>query len=487
MKSGSLSVKVSTLITVRRNRALAERAEAQEASASVGLPELPNSLSAAPPQRERRSFFRSLRALRRSVDDPESVAQPPVLTPASLIPTPTEGSEFSFCFGDHSSDSEGNEDDYEEVQSRLVNAADRSYQNVEPNLEDNEPGFVEENSSLETVHRVSLVPSEDMNDQVSQLCDAVKTALNSQSAAYAKKLSVVIPVFRGEECEDVQEFISNYKRAARLNGWSESNLALGLPLYLKGHASAWFKTLENPDEMSFEEISAALIRHFASGASEWRVRQALGQRRQLESESVADYSYSLRTHCARLNLPRTEWTHYFVQGLRPGIREYVVLQQPDTLEAAENFAKLKESVLATSDKTPTLDVKQVSAKIVEEISKSVVPKEKAVSAVNQQGSDCNKSDIRRMIRAEIQQAMNTNSPSQNAYRQRINPNVPVRGFRTRSGNPVCFNCGRQGHTYYNCRASPDPRVPRYSRGRQNHFSGQRQNQNNFSWNAKQGN
>ena len=53
MKSGSLSVKVSTLITVRRNRALAERAEAQEASALVGLPELPNSLSAAPPQRER--------------------------------------------------------------------------------------------------------------------------------------------------------------------------------------------------------------------------------------------------------------------------------------------------------------------------------------------------------------------------------------------------------------------------------------------------
>ena len=307
------------------------------------------------------------------------MAQPPILTPASLIPTPSEGSEFSFFLGDHSSDSEGNEDDYEEVQSRSVNAADRSYQNVEPHLENNEPGFEEENSSLETIDRVSLVPSEEMNDQVSQLCDAVKTALNSQSAAYAKKLSVVIPVFRGEECEDVQEFISNYKRAARLNGWSESNLALGLPLYLKGHASAWFKTLENPDEMSFEEISAALIRHFASGASEWRVRQALGQRRQLESESVADYSYSLRTHCARLNFPRTEWTHYFVQGLRPGIREYVGLQKPDTLEAAENFAKLKESVLSTCDKTPTIDVKQVSPKILEEISKSVVPKKKTVS------------------------------------------------------------------------------------------------------------
>ena len=135
-----------------------------------------------------------------------------------------------------------------------------------------------------------------------------------------------------------------------MNGWDDVNLSLGLPLYLKGHASAWFNTLPTPDEMSFDELSEELVTHFGSGASEWRVRQALGQRRQLEKESVAHYSYGLRTHCARINLPRTEWTHYFVQGLLPEIREYVVLQQPESLEVAENYAKLKESVLATSAK-----------------------------------------------------------------------------------------------------------------------------------------
>ena len=65
----------------------------------------------------------------------------------------------------------------------------------------------------------------------------------------------------------MHEFVSNYKRAARLNGWSGVNLALGLPLYLKIHASAWFKTLESPDEKSFNELSAAPIHHFASGAT----------------------------------------------------------------------------------------------------------------------------------------------------------------------------------------------------------------------------
>ena len=135
-----------------------------------------------------------------------------------------------------------------------------------------------------------------------------------------------------------------------MNGGDDVNLSLGLPPYLKSHASLWFNTLPTPDEMSFDELSEELVTHFGSGASEWRVRQALGQRRQLEKESVADYSYSLRTHCVRINLPRTEWTHYFVQGLLPEIREYVVLQQPESLEVAENYAKLKESVLATSAK-----------------------------------------------------------------------------------------------------------------------------------------
>ena len=104
------------------------------------------------------------------------------------------------------------------------------------------------------------------------------------------KSSVTFLVFSDDESEDAHEFIRNYKRAGRLNGWDDDNLVLGLPLYLKGHPSAWFKTLPTADEMSFGELSEQLIRHFASGSSEWRVRQALGQRRQLEKESVADYS-----------------------------------------------------------------------------------------------------------------------------------------------------------------------------------------------------
>ena len=382
-----MSTTVSILITRQRARALAEQIEAQETSAFGGLPELPVTPREPSLPREKKTFFQSLRSIRRSVSRAHTEVQEPNIVPENVIPTPSEDLELSFCMGDHSTDSENEEGSYEEVVPNIENVTERSYQNAEQNSEFRalDPG--QEESSVDSLDEDSLVPSEEMNDQVSRLCEAIermRATYDSQpSSTTTVKPSVAFPVFRGEECEDVHEFVSNYKRAARLNGWSGVNLALGLPLYLKGHASAWFKTLESPDEMSFDELSAALIHHFASGASEWRVRQALGQRRQLEKESVADYSY--------------------------------------------------------------------------------------------------------MIWAEVQQQMGTSLGNTTSFRQRPAQNFPTRGFRTRTGDPVCFNCGRRGHTYYNCRANPDPRVPRYNRGRQSNYYRQRQGQNNLSWNSKQGN
>ena len=42
------------------------------------------------------------------------------------------------------------------------------------------------------------------------------------------RLAVEFPLFYGNEREDVREFIDNYSRAGRLNGWDEEKLALAL-------------------------------------------------------------------------------------------------------------------------------------------------------------------------------------------------------------------------------------------------------------------
>ena len=115
------------------------------------------------------------------------------------------------------------------------------------------------------------------------------------SANLARRLLVSFPFFDSSENEHVVEFLDKFKRPATLNGWNDDDLSIGLPLYLKGHASTWFKCLQGADEMTFDELSTAMINlnHFASRATQWHIRQTLSQLRQLEKESVADYSHNV--------------------------------------------------------------------------------------------------------------------------------------------------------------------------------------------------
>ena len=75
-----------------------------------------------------------------------------------------------------------------------------------------------------------------------QLCDIPRNM--SASANFGRRLEVSSPIFDGSENEDVFEFFGKFKRAAKLNGWNDDDLPIGLPLYLKGHAvfeGTWFK------------------------------------------------------------------------------------------------------------------------------------------------------------------------------------------------------------------------------------------------------
>ena len=107
---------------------------------------------------------------------------------------------------------------------------------------------------------------------------------------------VGFPLFYGDEREDVGEFLGNYRRAGWLNCWDEEKLALSLPLFLKKHASVWFKTLSGSENLTFEVLSQKLISHFESKVTLWQLRQKLEERRQLLGETVADYYYDILSY-----------------------------------------------------------------------------------------------------------------------------------------------------------------------------------------------
>lgn len=96
-----------------------------------------------------------------------------------------------------------------------------------------------------------------MENQLFQLCDILRNM--SVSANFGRRLEVSFPIFNGIENEDVFEFLNKFMRAAKLNGWNDDDLPIGLPLYLKGHGSPWFKSVQGADEMTFDELYAVMI------------------------------------------------------------------------------------------------------------------------------------------------------------------------------------------------------------------------------------
>ena len=116
-----------------------------------------------------------------------------------------------------------------------------------------------------------------------------------------------------------------------------------------------------------------------------------------------------------------------MQGLLPEIREYVILQQPENLESAENFAKLKESVFSGSSKRIDFNPKEVSAQILEELTKAINPKDKSISAVSQDPF-VSKSEMKQIIRDEFRELMGSASSRPSGYNQRSNQSFQSRGF-----------------------------------------------------------
>ena len=166
----------------------------------------------------------------------------------------------------------------------------------------------------------------------------------------------------------------------------------------------------------------------------------------------------------------------------------MILQQPKDLETAENFARLRGSVLASPDKAATCDAKEIADRIVEELSKTTMPNAKQTGDVCRQVMDINESDIKGMIRTEFEQLMKNMSPKTNSsFRRSTGPGFQSRKDQYHRGVPTCYNRGRKGHTYSFCRLQRDMTIPCYNCNRQYSSFSTRRSQNSFHWNTEQGN
>ena len=142
---------------------------------------------------------------------------------------------------------------------------------------------------------------------------------------------------------------------------------MALPFYLQGDASIWLNNLPDSDKIDYDTLTAALINNFDSKSSHWR----------LTTESLASYAADIHKlkQSSCLKLPPDQLLHCFVRGLRPDLKEFVILNSPDSFESALNLVQLKNSVVAPTKSTiSALETQQPVDTMVKSV-KSIMPTE----------------------------------------------------------------------------------------------------------------
>ena len=302
----------------------------------------------------------------------------------------------------------------------------------------------------------------------SQHLAMLEQALMEKQSHGSQHLGVKLPTFHGKEKEDVNQFLLKFRQVADFHKWDVGQLTPALPVSLEGQASIWFNSLPASKKDSFHAIEHELKEKFNPAATQWRLRQTLGQRKQGTTERISDYAAEIRQQCSRLDLPKADWVHVFLNGLLPAIKDFCVLQQPKTFEEAENLAMLKESVLDSQPSSVQAILPQLKDMIVQEMKSSLAQPDKSLSSFNPPAPQmCRNSyaDNAAPPPSDLEKLEKKLEALTNKVDNFQRGRPFNRSTRSRFGNARCFNCGIIGHTASTCnrRAARDPRIPNQNR------------------------
>ena len=360
-------------------------------------------------------------------------------------------------------------------------------------------------------------PEEVMDPQlIETLTEALQRIGQQQQTSIVVPETIRIQPFRGLDGDDVVEWFEvfeNRLKRRRIALDSESALT-ELILHLAGPAKDFYSDLTSEEKDTLENVKRIMIEHYSSKDHGYGQREYLLNRRQAPSETLDHYLTDLCTKFRRLGLTNKEKMTYFLQGLRPEIRQLVYMKEPKTFAEAEKAARFAESISRTpqSSITGTTTERELITKLLDQktakdedaiLSKldvlinghktktgdeqvqSLVSKlngliDKATSQPTGQTPEVGTTslaaysdqsrretpeymkEIRRM-EAKLEELVRRFDARINGLARR---NQGVREEqpreRTREGRPVCYSCGRVGHIQQNCTQRPSRETTRGS-------------------------
>lgn len=302
--------------------------------------------------------------------------------------------------------------------------------------------------------------------------------------AEVRGVTIVPGKFRGGVEENVEEYLTQFERVAKANGWDEAKKKVILPCYLDGAALKWFENLESTQGdiagVTWVQIKEGMKETFQGIAWEEQVEYRLRMRMQDEAEPVESYVQDVLNLCQKVDARMNERSKikYVLRGLKPSLLEKVMVMDNDTLaNLMANIRKIETARFMAGQRVDHIMTEPRRGISSGAMTSPPVPSSAISSLENKLEnltSEFSKLGMRLLEQQNQRTPQYVSTNLNGTARGRTGTDRPVRGGshngwtrgrarggygearrgRTSDGRVICYKCNRPGHYAIACGSNP---------------------------------
>ena len=285
--------------------------------------------------------------------------------------------------------------------------------------------------------------------------------------------------FTGTAADNILDWLENFNQTAAHNVWNDQKQLQVIPVYLEDTALNFYRSLLDQTKTDKHLLKSALRGRYHT-QDRLYMRVKLHELR--HGSSLERYINDLDNLARHLELPEHQKIHYFIFGLKPKLKQALLIRQLQTYDDVVTFAKRKHHFADTDSNTQLMDLLQEIRKEVS-LKHTGIKQEPYSAPVQDTHANHLQQDISQ-IKTDIhilKESMNTPHHQYAAplhtnpvtllqqlskmkqdithFQQTKRPNVypappgNYRSFQTTDGLVICQRCDRVGHFARACPAN----------------------------------